>query len=88
VSEPRPWRGRVFSIGVGLAVLNPIYFLIATNLASRFSAKVWGNFIVVGVLIGLLSLACGLFGQGQRRWTLIIITCVETIFWWFMAVGL
>ncbi|ODU54667.1 MAG: hypothetical protein BGO25_02205 [Acidobacteriales bacterium 59-55] len=88
MTESRPWRNRVFSISVALAVLNPIYFFIAINLASRFSDKVWGNFIVVGVLVGLLSLACGLLGQGHRRWMLILVTCVETILWWFMAVSL
>jgi hypothetical protein len=88
VNELRPLRSRVFSISVALAILNPIYFLIAINLASRFSDKVWGNFIVVGVLVGLISLACGLVGRGGGRWMLILVTCVETIVWWFMAVGL
>ena len=71
-------------------MLNPLYFLIAINLLRRlhWTDIVWGNCIAAGVLVGLVSVVCGLLGPSPRRWPLIVAACGETFVWWFMAVGL
>jgi len=89
--EISQWRKGVATTSLALVIINPIYwFIVVKVISSRFqlSDNVWGNLIVAGVLIGIVSLVCAFFGAGSNRWKLVIAAFVETFFWWFMAVGL
>ena len=87
------WRLKCYQGGRLLVLLNPLYFLISISLGSllHMSDQIWGNLILVGVLVGLASLVLGILGDAPEswlKWALIIVACGETLWWWFMAVGL
>ena len=90
MKEIPAWRRKAFHASLALVLINPVFFAVALPLADhlRLSNKVWGRLIAIGVFAGLLSLTCGLFGKGRRRWVLILASCVETVVWCFMAAGL
>jgi len=55
------------------------------------SDQIWGSLILVGVLIGLVSLVFAILASAPERWlkwVLIVAACGETLWWWFMSVGL
>ena len=83
-------RSKAFRTSLALVLINPVFFAVALPLADhlRLSNKVWARLVAIGVLAGILSLMCGLFGKGRRRWILILASCVETVVWGFMAAGL
>jgi len=90
MKEIPAWRRKAFHTSLVLVLINPVFFAVALPLADhlRLSNKVWGRLIAVGVFAGLLSLASGLFGKGRRRWVVILVSCIETAVWCFMAAGL
>jgi hypothetical protein len=90
VSEIKVWRRRAFQLSLALVLLNPIYWVLATHLGGRFgvSDQVWGDFIIIGVFVGVISFVCGLIGQGRHQWALLFVSFGETVLWWFMAVGM
>jgi len=77
-------------VGVVLVLTNPVFFVVALNLVAHLGAsdRVWGDFIVIGALAGIVSLLCGFVGKGQHRWKVVTAAFCETFVWWFMAVGL
>jgi hypothetical protein len=83
-------HSKAFRTSLALVLINPVYLAAAVLLADhfRYSNRVWARLVAIGILAGLLSLACGLFGKGRRRWILILASCVETVAWGFMAAGL
>jgi len=89
MSEIPRWRRITLSVGIVIALLSPVYFVIGLNFGSSLirSDKRYGNFIVSGIVLGVSSLVCGIAGEGAHRWTLILGAAVEIVLWWFMAVG-
>jgi hypothetical protein len=91
VSEIPLWRARIFRTGRTLVLLNGAFFFVMIPLHgfSLFgnSDKVLGNIVGVGFIVGIASLAAGLFGERGSRWGVTTVACVETVLWWFMAVG-
>jgi hypothetical protein len=83
-------HSKAFRTSLALVLINPVYFAIALPLADHFrlSNRAWACLVAIGILAGLLSLACGLFGRGRLRWLLLLLACVETIVWGLMAAGL
>jgi hypothetical protein len=83
-------HSKAFRTSLALVLINPVYFAIALPLADhfRYSDTVWARLVAIGLLAGILSLACGLFGKGRRRWILLLASCIETVAWGFMVAGL
>jgi uncharacterized membrane protein YjjB (DUF3815 family) len=74
-------------------LLNPLYFLVSISFGGglHMSDQIWGSLILVGVLIGLVSLVFAILASAPERWlkwVLIVAACGETLWWWFMSVGL
>jgi hypothetical protein len=89
MKDPQYWRVTALEMGIGILVLNALYWVISVWLMRNyhFSSNTWGYFISCGILAGLTSLVCGLIGKGSGRWAVVIVACGETFFWWLMAVG-
>jgi hypothetical protein len=90
VTDIPAWRKRVLKTSIILVLVNPVFFIVALGLTSSFkySNNIWGNLIFSGVLVGIVSLVCGLFGNGFHRWKVVATAFFEMMVWWFMAVGL
>ncbi|WP_263379029.1 hypothetical protein [Granulicella paludicola] len=90
MEEAPQWRKSVALTGMVLVGLNPIYWILALNIEGRFnlSDRVFGDLILTGVLIGIISLSFSFFATGMRRALLIVLALLEMFLWSFMAVGM
>jgi len=90
MTEIPGWRKQALKVSHVIVCVNLIFFIVALNLVRSLglSDQVWGDFIVSGFLLGIISVACGALGKGSYRWMSILAGCGETLFWWLMAVGL
>jgi threonine/homoserine/homoserine lactone efflux protein len=89
MSEIPRWRRTVLRTGIVIVLLNGAYFIVGLSMASSFirSDSAYGWFISSGMLCGAISFVCGILGKGIHRWKLVVGAGVETLVWWFMAVG-
>jgi hypothetical protein len=90
MTEIPRWRKQVLKVSHVIVCVNPVFFIITLNLVRSLglSDKVWGDFIVSGFLLGVISVTCGAFGKGPYRLMSILAGGGETLIWWLMAVGL
>jgi hypothetical protein len=89
--DHQPWRDRALQAGFVLMWTNISYwaFIFPFQGMDLFSSeKSYGYVVVIGFLLGVGTLVCGLIGKGRRRWAMVTVAFVETLWWWFMAVGL
>ena len=90
MTEIPRWRKQALKVSHMTVCVNPVFFIVALSLVRSFrlSDQVWGDFIVSGFLLGVVSIACGVLGKGPYRWMSILAGGGESFVWWLMAVGL
>jgi hypothetical protein len=63
-------------------------FIFPLQGMSLFSSdRFYGYVVSIGFLLGIGTLICGLIGKGRKRWVMVTVALVETLWWWLMAVG-
>ena len=84
------WRDRALQSGLVLMWTSITYwaFVFPLNGMHLFSSnRSYGNIVSTGFFLGISTLVCGLIGKGRKRWVVVAVAFVETLWWWLMAVG-